>query len=445
MMKKMGKRLIAVWMLGVMLVSFTACSKTNDPEDEQDGKEVHVEQDKGKAEKKVIKLFHRFPDEPFNSFIEETVAQYEADNPDIDIVVTSAQNKPYKEKIKVVVGSNDCPDVFFSWSGEFSERFLREGLIMDLSEAYNKDTEWQNSLLASQVNEYRSGDVLYGIPFRLDAKMMFYNIDMFNDYNLEIPKTWDQFIEVCQTLKDKGITPIAYGNQNQWPSSHYIGSINQMVVNNETRLKDLDPTTGEFTDPNYVKALEYYQQLIPYFNDSVNGLPHDMARNNFAHSKAAMLFAELVEIPYLADENADLNYGMFGFPLIPGEGDPTLLTGSPEGFVISSKTKYPEESIAFLKYFTGPEVGKKEVQQVGWFNAGIGIVEGLVDQKLLEAYEVIKNADKMAGWFDASLYSTVANEYLTAISDLTNGDVTPEEAMKKIQKVAKEAQKTSQE
>ncbi|QUI25688.1 extracellular solute-binding protein [Vallitalea pronyensis] len=444
-MKKMGKRLIAVWMLGVMLVSFTACSKTNDPEDEQDGKEVHVEQDKGKAEKKVIKLFHRFPDEPFNSFIEETVAQYEADNPDIDIVVTSAQNKPYKEKIKVVVGSNDCPDVFFSWSGEFSERFLREGLIMDLSEAYNKDTEWQNSLLASQVNEYRSGDVLYGIPFRLDAKMMFYNIDMFNDYNLEIPKTWDQFIEVCQTLKDKGITPIAYGNQNQWPSSHYIGSINQMVVNNETRLKDLDPTTGEFTDPNYVKALEYYQQLIPYFNDSVNGLPHDMARNNFAHSKAAMLFAELVEIPYLADENADLNYGMFGFPLIPGEGDPTLLTGSPEGFVISSKTKYPEESIAFLKYFTGPEVGKKEVQQVGWFNAGIGIVEGLVDQKLLEAYEVIKNADKMAGWFDASLYSTVANEYLTAISDLTNGDVTPEEAMKKIQKVAKEAQKTSQE
>ena len=29
------------------------------------------------AEKKTIKFFHRFPDEPFNSFIEDKIAQYE--------------------------------------------------------------------------------------------------------------------------------------------------------------------------------------------------------------------------------------------------------------------------------------------------------------------------------------------------------------------------------
>ncbi|GKX31524.1 putative ABC transporter extracellular-binding protein YurO [Vallitalea longa] len=430
MRRRLG-RIFGVLLIVVMLFSLTACSKSNDVSNGED------------KEKKVIKLFHRFPDEPFNSFIEKIVAEYEADHPDIDIVVSSAQNQPYKEKIKVVVGSKDCPDVFFSWSGEFSERFLREGLIMDLTESFNNDQEWKNSLLESQVNEYRSGDILYGIPFRLDAKMMFYNIDIFKENNLEIPKTWDKFIEVCEALEAKDITPISYGNQDQWPSSHYIGSLNQMLVDNDTRLKDLEPATGEFTDPNYLKALEYYQQLIPYFNDSVNGLPHDMARNNFAQEKAAMFFAELVEITYLAEENPDLNYGMFSFPLIEGEGDPTLLTGSPEGFVVSANTKYPEESIEFLKYFTGPEVGKKEVQEVGWFNAGIGIVEGLEDQKLLEAYEVIKSAKTMSGWFDASLYSTIANEYLTSISDLTNGDITPEEVMEKIQKVAEEARNTS--
>lgn len=418
-------------MAGITGLTMTACS----------GSEETVKSPSAaNLEKKVIKFFHRFPDEPFNSFIESVVAKYEEEHPDIDIVVSSAQNQPYKEKIKVVVGSNEAPDVFFSWCGEFSERFLREGLIMNLTDAFEKDTEWKNSLLEAQVNEYRSNGVLYGMPFRLDAKMMFYNIDLFKENNLEIPKTWDEFISVCEKLKSAGITPIAYGNQEQWPSSHYIGSINQMLVNNETRLKDLEPTTGEFTDPNYVKALEYYQQLIPYFNDSANGLTHDMVRNNFAQRKAAMLYAELVEIPYLAEENPDLNYGMFGLPVIEGAGDAALLTGSPEGFVISSKTKYPEECIEFLKYLTGPEVGKKQVQEVGWFNAGIGIVDGLNDQKLVEAYDVIKNADKMAGWFDSSLYSTVCNEYLTAISDLTNGDITPEGAIAKIQKAAKEAQ-----
>ena len=58
------------------------------------------------AEKKTIKFFHRFPDEPFNSFIEDKIAQYEEEHPDIDIVVESAQNDPYKEKLKVVVGRN---------------------------------------------------------------------------------------------------------------------------------------------------------------------------------------------------------------------------------------------------------------------------------------------------------------------------------------------------
>lgn len=39
-----------------------------------------------------------------------------------------------------------------------------------------------------------------------------------------------------------------------------------------------------------------------------------------------------------------------------------------------------------------------------------------------------------------TLYSTTCDEYLTAASDLTNGDITPAEAMARVQKVAKEAQ-----
>ena len=42
---------------------------------------------------------------------------------------------------------------------------------------------------------------------------------------------------------------------------------------------------------------------------------------------------------------------------------------------------------------------------------------------------------------DNALYSTLCDEYLTDVSDLTNGDITPEEAMTKIQAKAKEAQK----
>ena len=43
-------------------------------------------------ETKTIKFFHRFPDEPFNSYIERKIAEYEEMHPEIDFVVESAQN-----------------------------------------------------------------------------------------------------------------------------------------------------------------------------------------------------------------------------------------------------------------------------------------------------------------------------------------------------------------
>ena len=289
--------------------------------------------------------------------------------------------------------------------------------------------------------EYTADDgMVYGVPFRLDGKLFFYNKDIFKKEGLEIPKTWDEFIAVCDKLKADGITSIAEGNQDQWPACHYVGTLNQMLVADDVRAKDYNPKTGEFTDPGYEKALEYYQQLVPYMNAGVNGQTHDMARLGFTQGQTAMLYAELVEITNVKQENADLNWGMFNFPVVKGSGNPDLLTGSPEGFVISSKTKYPDECVEFLKWFLGPEVGAQQAEDVGWFNASKGVDAGLKDQSLIDAYKAISSAKEMGPWFDSSLYSTVCDTYLTAISDITNGDVTPKEAMEKVQKTAKEAQ-----
>ena len=87
-------------------------------------------------------------------------------------------------------------------------------------------------------------------------KKFFYNKDIFNELGLEVPETWDQFIEVLDKIKASGMDPIAEGNQDKWPSAHYIGALNEQLVDDETRAKDYNPKTGEFTDPGYAEALE---------------------------------------------------------------------------------------------------------------------------------------------------------------------------------------------
>lgn len=446
MKKNIWKKTLSLAMAGITALSLTACgggnSETAAPAGQGDSKQTTAESAQAEGEQKVITFMHRFPDEPYNTFINTKLAEYEQMHPDIKFNIISAQNQEYKEKIKIVVGSEDTPDIFFSWVGDFTERFIREDLILDLTPYLEADPEWKDSFIESQLEQYVNADGMqYGIPFRLDCKLFFYNKAIFDEHNLTVPTTWDEFINVCETLKAAGITPISFGNQEPWSASHYIGTLNQICVPDEVREKDYNPKTGEFTDPGYVEALQYYQQILQYTNDNPNGVKPDMGRTNFIMEQSAMYYAELIEIPYIKADNAEMVFGMFNFPKIEGaKGNQDILTGVPEGFVVSSKTKYPDECVEFLKWFLGKEVGTQMCQEIGWFNAAKGTTEGLTDQALLDGYNAVMEAKAMSAWLDNALYSTVCDEYLTSVSALTGGDITPEQAMENIQAKAKEAQ-----
>ena len=445
MKKRSMKKVLCTVLAGLMALGLAGCSGgTSETTAAEGGSAESTAEaaDESTGEQKVIRFMHRFPDEPYNSFIEAKLHEYEETHPDIKFEISSAQNQEYKERIQVVVGGNEAPDIFFSWVGDFTERFIREDLILDLTPYLEADPEWKDSLIESQLAEYTTDDgMVYGIPFRLDCKLFFYNTQIFEENGLTAPTTWDELIEVCETLKAAGITPIAYGNLEPWSASHYIGTLNQICVPDDVREKDYDPTSGEFTDPGYVQALEYYQQLLPYMTENPNGVKPDMGRMNFSMGAAGMYFAELIEIPYITAENPDMEFGMFKFPSIEGAaGNANILTGAPEGFVICSKTQYPDECVEFLKWFLGPEVGAEQCQEIGWFNAAKNTTDGVTDQALLDGYNTIMEAEAMGPWLDNALYSTVCDEYLTAVSDLTNGDITPEEAMARIQAKAVEAQ-----
>ena len=102
-MKKALKSLLLLGVLGAALL-LNSCGKA-----EEKKAESNVQNEEKKAEGagstgvKTIRFFHRFPDEPYNSFIEEKLKEYEAAHPDIHFEITSAQNQEYKDKLKIVV------------------------------------------------------------------------------------------------------------------------------------------------------------------------------------------------------------------------------------------------------------------------------------------------------------------------------------------------------
>lgn len=102
-------------------------------------------------EKTTITFFHRWPNEPKGPYMDAVIAAFEEANPDIDIVlIDPVLNDSYKEKIRVLIGSSEIPDVFMSWSGSFGANLVKSGRVMPLDEMITQNPEWAANIVESQ-------------------------------------------------------------------------------------------------------------------------------------------------------------------------------------------------------------------------------------------------------------------------------------------------------
>jgi raffinose/stachyose/melibiose transport system substrate-binding protein len=422
------KVLLAVMLIIALVV--TGCSSSSSTKEDTSGKVV-------------LKFLQKWPQPENAPYFEEVVKEFEQKNPNIKINMEAIADEPIKDKLRVILGGNDVPDIMFSWSGEFARKFVRAGAALDLTPYLNEDAAWKNSFIPASLQPFTSDGKNYGIPLRFNGKFFVYNKKIFDKYHLQAPKTWDEFTKVLDTLKQDGETPIVLGNQSPWAAIHYLTGLNQKMVAQDVRMKDYNPKSGEFTDPGYVKALQMLLDLNKkgYFMKDVNSTTHDMAKQLFFAGKGAIMYVELEEFPDV-EKAMSGNWGFFPMPSIAdGKGNQNYITGAPDGFIVSSKTKHPKEAMAFLKFLTSKENALKLVKKLGWPSP----IDGATNpdtalKQVAEGVDYMKKAEGMAEWLDTDVNAKVADVYLSNLQLLLDGSKTPEQIMKEVQKVAKQVQ-----
>jgi raffinose/stachyose/melibiose transport system substrate-binding protein len=394
----------------------------------------------------TIRFLHKWPDPEPMEYFEWVIDEFEAENPNIEVDMEAVADEPYKDKIRVVMASGDVPDVFFSWAGEFSWKFARAGRALPLDD-YFYGTEWEDQILSGALGPYMWDGTLYGIPMRVNAKYIVYNKSHFDELGLEIPTTWDEFLTVCEALQEDGKVPIAFGNEFPWASSHWIGDLNGKLVPPDVRQADYLLTADPadlFQHPGYVEALRRFQELGEegYFNEGANALQHSLARASFVAGRASMMYVEVVEFTMIAEDMGNDAFGFFPLPSNPDDaGDPDLLTGAPDGFMVSADTEHPDEAIAFLKFLTRPEVGARYVADIGMPSASIGAVnEDTAIPVLVEGIERMDEASGMALWLDTDLDIRIVEVYLPGQQAVLNGTESPESVMEMVREAALEVQ-----
>ena len=391
------------------------------------------------ADNVTVNFFHRWPNEPKNSYINSLIDEFEAANPDIDIVADCVLNDSYKEKIRVLVSTDALPDVFFSWSGVFGENLTRSGRVLALDDVMARDSEWSSQIVEGQWAPFNYNGKQYGAPWSMDGKAFFYNVDVFNELGIEIPTTLNELYAVCEKLKENGYDePISAGFSAPWAVSHYLGTICQRVVDPEVLAKDYTGG-GDFSDPAYIEALNIFKKLGEYMTSDPCSVDHEFARNAFIMGVSPMCYMQLAEMKYMRDDE-ELNYAFFNFPAVEdGKGDPGQLTGAPEGMMISAtaKPEVQEAAIKFMEFVISKEGGHRMIAECGEISCVKGAWdETNCDEKQLEAIDLILAATEPAVWQDCATEATIANAFMTGGQLLLTGDMTAEDVMASVQTAA---------
>lgn len=392
----------------------------------------------------VINFMHKYCQPEQAPAFERIVQMYMDEHPNVKINIETTTDNEIKSKLKLALGSGDMPDVYQTWAGEYTEKFIRAGAALDLTPYMEADPEWKDSFIPAAYSMFKYTDGgQYAVPTRFDGEVFIYKKSVFEQYGIEEPKTWDELLAICETLKSNGVTPFILGDQLSWDAPHWFGALWQKCVPEDVlEQQDFNVKTVKIDDPGYITGLNYFTDLLDkgYFNDNINSMEHNMALEYFYAGQGAMMYVEILEFN---DINKGLNgdFGFFMMPTIEAEdakGNQNKMFGAPEGMIVNPNSQNVDVAVDFVKFLTSPEMQKLVVEEAGHTSSTIGAHtdENTIPQ-LRGAMDAVLDFEGMSNWTDCGFEAGIVDTMCKLGQDFVDKSITAEEYIKGMQESAK--------
>ena len=143
---------------------------------------------------------------------EEAVAGYEAATGNTVVDESATSNEQWKAQVKADFQTGSEPDVLFFFTGTDASEFIKNGKVVSIEEIRKEYPDYASNMLDAAMPLSFVDAKAYAVPSSGYWEGMFVNKTVLADCGLEVPgpdTTWDEFMEMCETIKSKGYTPIA--------------------------------------------------------------------------------------------------------------------------------------------------------------------------------------------------------------------------------------------
>jgi len=255
------------------------------------------------------------------------------------------------------------PDIF-TMSEAYSANCLEMGMgVSNLPELLGE--EYMSGLLDAAVeNSTVDGTFVY-MPWQNNTTAMVYRKDLFEEKGLEVPKTWDEFLEVAKALTED----LDGDGKTDRYGAAFAGTRNDSA---ESRFQTFALTFGcDFVTPNgdgtftsgfgtdaFKNAMTTFVDLAANQGITPPGLVetgYSEAYTMIAADEACMFFSGSNVLGGIYNANPDMRGKMGSFPMPTAAGVDPVTSFSSVGMTISNTCEHPEVAADFLKYMTSVE------------------------------------------------------------------------------------------
>ncbi len=349
------KKLMTTCLIGAAVLTITACGKDGEPDvnlvasKEGDGQSVSLFSPMEKIEPDAENVARSAADKTIRMAEEKLDVT-------VNYITYTAENYQDKTYDDVVLdrAQNDMDDLYLL-NPDTIRLLGEEGRLMDLSELKCVENLRDVVKTANTID-----GKLVAIPQEVVAYGLFINKDMFDQYNLALPETPEEFLECCRVFKENGIeTPV--GANRWWLETFVLAQAYADLYNGGNTEAEMEAlNSGEKKYSDYMRpGFEFLQEMIDcgyidaeraYVSEALEG-----EREDFLTQKTPIVMA------YWGAANSETAYGktdfnmlVIGFPSSRGQMPVIPMTG----YGVGINAKHGEAAMDVLEVILSDEALK---------------------------------------------------------------------------------------
>lgn len=305
------------------------------------------------AQQRTLTYYGDFDPAPLAAF-EAAIADFEAANPDIDVVFQNFDHEGYKTAIRNFLTA-DPPDLANWYAGNRMAPFVASGQFLDVSDVWAENGLAES--LASALPSMTIDGKQWGVPYTYYQWGIYFNRAVYDEAGIEVPSTWDEFIANCAAFKEAGIDCVTTGTKALWPAAGIFDYLNLRTNGYEFHMA-LANGEASWTDDRVKAAFAEWAKLVEpgYVTANHAAIDWQDAAALLVQGKAANYVMGNFAVAVFKDGGmTEETLGFMPFPTI--NPDVPRAEEAPTDTVhITAGAKNVEDAKTFLAYLATPEV-----------------------------------------------------------------------------------------